>query len=218
MKSNLIRWGGPAMMVGGLLWVLTYVVEVIIGVTLGAETYSQPDASASLLEWLWPVFFMGAIFFLSIGLLGVRARLEGSAKTLGILGALLASVATVAASINLVLLAGVFGKATALDGLGFLGVIGVIFGSILLGVATLRAKVLPRWARFTLTLLPLIFIPAIIATIPLESVLPEYVIADLPFPVVGLVLASVGYALLSIREDAEEPTKNRPLAADAESL
>ena len=218
MSSNLIRWGGPAMMLGGLLWILTYVVEIAIGVTLGAETYSQADPSASLLEWLWPTFFMGAIFFLGIGLLGVRARLEGRSKKLGIAGALLAAVAVVAASINLVLLAGVFGEAMALDGLGFLGVIGVIFGSILLGIATLRAKVLPRWARVVLTLTPFAFIPAIIVTIPLESVLPEYVIADLPFPVVGAVLVTVGYAVLSSREDAEEKMKNRSLAADAESL
>ncbi len=59
MSSNLIRWEGPAMMLGGLLWILTYVVEIVIGVALGAETYSQADPSASLLEWLWPVFFIG---------------------------------------------------------------------------------------------------------------------------------------------------------------
>lgn len=196
------------MMLGGLLWILTYVVEIVIGVTLGAETYSQADPSASLLEWLWPVFFMGAIFFLGVGLLGVRARLEGRSKKLGIAGALLAAVSVVAASINLVLLAGVFGEATALDGLGFLGVIGVIFGAILLGIATLRARVLPRWARLVLTMTPLAFIPAIIVTIPLESVLPEYVIADLPFPVVGTVLATVGYAILKNRmNEAGRPAR-----------
>ena len=199
MKSNLIRWGGPALMLGGMLWVLTYVVEILIGVALGEAVYNRADPGASLLEWLWPVFFMGAIFSLGVGLLGVWARLEGRSKVLGMPGALLACVAIIAVSINLVTLAGVSGEPAASDDLGFLGVIGTLGGSILLGVATLRAKVLPRWARFTLTLLPLAFIPAIIATIPLESVLPEYAIADLPFPVVGLVLATVGYAMLTSR-------------------
>ncbi len=78
--------------------------------------------------------------------------------------------------------------------------IGVIFDAILLGIATLRARVLPRWARLVLTMTPLAFIPAIIVTIPLESVLPEYVIADLPFLVVGTVLATVGYAIARIDE------------------
>ena len=202
------------MMLGGLLWVLTYVVEIIIGVTAGEAAYNRADPSASLLEWLWPAFFMGAIFFLGIGLLGVWAQLQGHAKLLGFLGALLACVAIVAVSINLVILTGISGEPTASDDLGFLGVIGTLGGSVLLGIATLRAKVLPRWARFALTLLPLAFIPAIIATIPLASVAPEYVIADLPFPVVGAVLATVGYAVLSSREDAEETMKNRPLAAE----
>ncbi len=187
------------MMLGGSLWILNYVVQIVIGVTLGAETYSQADPRDSALVWLWGVFFMGAVFFLGIGLLGVRARLQGRAKILGLLGALLACVAIVAVSINLVTLTGVSGEPTASDGLGFLGVIGTLGGSVLLGIAALRAKVLPRWARLTLTLLPLAFVPAIIATYPLEYVFPEYVASDLPFPVVGAVLASVGYAMLAER-------------------
>lgn len=199
MSSKLIRWGGPAMMLGGLLWILTYLTEIAVGVTLGLEAYLKPDPSASLLVWLWPVFFMGAILFLGVGLLGVRARLEGRSKKLGVAGAVLAYIAVAAASVNLVLLSGVTGEATAYDGIGFLGVIGVMLGSVLMGVAALRAKVLPRWARVVLTLTPLAFIPAIIITIPLESVVPEYVIADLPFPFVGLVLAAVGYAMFAER-------------------
>ena len=198
------------MMLGGLLWVLTYVVEIIIGVTAGEAAYNRADPGASLLEWLWPAFFMGAIFFLGIGLLGVWARLQGRAKLLGFLGALLACVAIVAVSINLVMLTGISGEPTASDDLGFLGVIGTLGGSVLLGIATLRAKVLPRWARFTLTLLPLAFIPAIIATFPLESVLPEYVAADLPFPVVGAVLATVGYAMLAERTNEAGRTARAP--------
>jgi len=57
-----------------------------------------------------------------------------------------------------------------------------------------------------LTLTPFAFIPAIIVTIPLEAVAPEYMIADLPFPVVGLVLATVGYAVLRGRGGAKETT------------
>jgi hypothetical protein len=150
MSSKLIRWGGPAIMLGGLLWIFTYVTEIAVGLMLGLETYLQPDASASLLEWLWPVFFMGALFFLGVGLLGVRVRLEGRSKKLGIAGAILAFVAVGAASINLVLLAGVFGEPLAHDDIGFLGVIGVMLGSVLMGVAALRAKVLPHWTLFTL--------------------------------------------------------------------
>lgn len=208
--SKLLFWGGPAMMLGGLLWILTYAVEIVIGVTLGGEAYRQADASASLLVWLWPALFMGAIFFLGVGLLGVWGRLEGRSRWLGVPGGLLASVAIFAASFNLALLTGIFGRATALDGLGFLGVVGVMLGSVFLGVAALRAGVLPRWARVMLTLTPLAFAPAIIITIPLESIAPEYVISDLPFPFVGAVLAAVGYAMLTERTAAATRTARIP--------
>ena len=202
MTSNLTRWSGPALMLGGLLWGLTYLTELVIGVTAGEATYNRAEPSASVLEWFWPALFMGAVFFLGVGLLGVWARLEGRSPILGILGALVACVAIVAASINLVLLTGVTGEPTASDGLGFAGVLGVLIGSTLLGTASLRAKVLPCWTRFVLTFLILAFIPAIIVTIPLEGVVPDYVIADLPFLVVGAVLATVGYAMLEARTSA----------------
>ncbi len=202
MSSNLRRWGGPALILGGLLWGLTYLTELIIGMTAGEAAYNRADPSASVLEWFWPAFFMGALFFLGVGLLGVWTRLEGRSRILGSIGALLACVAVIAATINLVLLTGVTGKPTALDGLGFAGVVGVVFGSTFLGFATLRARVLPRWTRFVLAFIVFAFVPAIIATIPLAEVLPDYVIADLPFPVVGAVLAAVGYAMLPARTSA----------------
>ncbi len=202
MSSTLMRWGGPALILGGLLWGLTYLTELVIGVTAGEAVYDRADPSASVLEWFWPAFFMGAIFFLGVGLLGVWTRLEGRSKILGTLGALLACVAIGAASINLVLLSGITGKPTASDGLGFAGVLGILIGAMLLGIATLRVKVLPRWARFVLTFLIFAFVPAILVTIPLEGVVPDYVIADLPFPVVGAVLASVGYTMLEARTTA----------------
>ena len=202
MSSNVIRWGGPALILGGLLWGLTYLTELVIGVTAGEEAYNRADPSASVLEWFWPAFFMGAIVFLGVGLLGVRARLEGRSRILGIVGALLACIAIVAASINLVLLTGITGTPTAADVLGFAGVLGILIGATLLGIATLRAGVLPRWARFALTFTAVAFFPAILATIPLEGVAPDYVIADLPFLVVGAVLAAVGYAMLPGRMSA----------------
>ncbi len=200
MSSNFKRWGGPALILGGLLWGLTYLTELIIGMTAGEAAYNRADPSASVLEWFWPAFFMGALFFLGVGLLGVRARLEGRSRILGTIGALLACVAVAAASSNLVLLTGVTGKPTAANGLGFAGVLGIVFGSTFLGIAALRARVLPRWARFALAFIVFAFIPAIIATIPLEGVLPDYVIANLPFVFVGVVLAAVGSTMRSRTE------------------
>lgn len=185
-----------AMLVGGgLLWVATYAVEILIGVRLGEAAYADPDVSSSWLVWLWPATFVAATFCLAAGLLGLAARIRGRGRVLAAIGACVALVGLAASTTNLIRLTGVTGETTASNGLGFLGVIGVLGGSVLLGVATLRAKILPRWVRLTLALLPLAFIPGIIATIPLESVAPDYVVADLPFPIVGLILAAVGIAV-----------------------
>jgi hypothetical protein len=171
---------------------MSYLTEIAIGLTAGEEAYLRAEPSGSVLEWFWPAFFMGAIFFLGVGLLGVHARLDGRSRVLGAIGAIPACVAVVAALINLVLLTGVAGRPTAVDGLGFAGVMGIMFGSTFLGIAAVRAKVFPRWVRFALALIVFTFIPAIVATIPLGGVLPDYVIANLPFVFVGAVLATVG--------------------------
>lgn len=191
----LAHHAGATLLIGGLLWVATYIVEVLIGVFLGEATYASPDPSSSWLVWLWPATFMGAIFFLATGLLGVAAQIGRRGRVLAVLGAILALVALAASLVDLVRLTGVAGEPAASDSLGFLGVIGVLGGSVLLGSAALRSKVLRRRAALTLALLPLAFVPAILATIPLEAVAPDYVVADLPFPIVGLVLAAVGITL-----------------------
>lgn len=190
---------GTLLVAGGLMWVVTYLVEILIGVSLGEEVYADPDRSSSWLVWLWPTTFFASTFFLAAGLLGVATLVKARGRVLAAFGALLALVALTASAVNLVRLTGVVGEPTASDGLGFLGVVGVVGGSVLLGAATLRGEVMRRPARLTLTLLPLAFVPAIVATIPLEAVAPDYVVADLPFPVVGLVFAAVGYTLLRDR-------------------
>lgn len=195
LMEVLAHHASVMLVVGGLLWVTTYVVEILIGVLLGEATYASPESSSSWLVWLWPATFMAAVFCLAGGLMGVACRVGQRGRLLAMLGAALAAVALTASAVNLVRLTGVLGEATTSDGLGFLGVVGVLGASILVGAAALRGRAVPRRAGWALALLPLAFVPAILATIPLESVAPDYVVADLPFPVVGLVLAAVGVAL-----------------------
>lgn len=206
-RSGLTAFGeviahhaGPMLVAGGSLWIATYVIEILIGLTLGEEVYAAPELSSSVLVWLWPATFMSAIFCLAAGLLGVAVHIGRRARILAGVGGLLTVVALGASLVNLVRLTGVTGEVGASDGLGFLGVVGVLGGSVVLGGAAIRGKALTRGIRLTLALLPLAFVPAIIATIPLEGVAPDYVVADLPFPVVGLVLAVVGVAVLRQRD------------------
>lgn len=202
MSSKLMRLGGPAMMLGGLLWVLMYGAEILLGVWTG-EPYGDPSASA--LAWLGSALSSGAIFFLGIGFVGLYARLRGRSRTTGIAGMLLESVALLAAAVNLWLLTGISGEVREIELLGLLGVIGTFVGGcLLLGVAALRAEALPRWAGVLLPTVGILFWPLIFATIPLESVLPAYVIMDLPFPVAGAALFFVGHVLSSGRESSVE--------------
>lgn len=199
VRDLLVHHAGTTFVVGGLLWVTTYAVEILVGVFLGEAVHASPEDSSSWLVWLWPATFVGATLFLTVSLLGVALQVGRRGRVLAVLGGAVASAGLLASLVNVVNLTGVLGKATASDFLGFLGVVGVMGGSVLVGAATWRGRVLPRPVRHTLALLPLAFVPAIIATIPLTAVAPEYVVADLPFPVVGLVLAAVGVALLRQR-------------------
>ena len=133
---------GSALLVGGLAWVATYVVEILIGVLLGEAIYASPEVSSSWLVWLWPATFMFAILCLATGLLGVAVQVRHRGRPLAVLGGLLAMVALAASSVNLVRLTGVAGAPSASDGLGFLGVVGVLGGSVLIGAAAIRGKVL----------------------------------------------------------------------------
>lgn len=194
-REVLVHHAWVTLLVGGLCWVATYVVEILIGTLLGEAVYASPGDSSSWLLWLWPASFFSATLFLSAGLLGVAGRVERRGRVPAVIGAAVASVGLVASFVNLVRLTGVVGEAEASDDLGFLGVVGVMLGSVLVGAAHLRGRIQPRPVALTLALLPLAFVPAIAATIPLGAVAPEYVVADLPFPVVGLILAAVGLSL-----------------------
>ena len=196
MKSNLIGWGVTAMMLGGLLWILAYGIGAIVGVTTG-ELPNDPGASA--FAWLGAASFSGAIFFVGFGLAGLYAHLERHSKKLAVAGLVLSCVAIITAAINLVLMTGILGDARILNSLGGVGVLSILGGTTLLAIAALRAKVLPRWTRVALLFVGVLTFPVLLATIPLESVLPPYVIADLPFAIVGVALIAVGYTMLTDR-------------------
>ena len=200
MKAAPSRWAGPALVVGGLSWVVTYLSEIGIGLTAGEQAYLDPDPPMTGLFWIWPFTFFTATLLLCTGMLGTAATLWRRAPVLASLALVPASVGAVASLVNVAMLFGITGEVTASDDLGFLGVVGTLASAILNGVAALRARAFARWARLTLALLPLVFVPAILATFPLAQIAPDYVVNDLPFPVVGLVLAAVGLRGLRDRD------------------
>src|SRR5437773_4036933 len=103
-SSPLTRWGGLALILGELLWIVSYGTGLVDGKTI------DPNVAQSLspLEWIGGIAFSGALLFLGIGLAVLGARLQTHSKRLALVGMLLAFIPITAGLINLVLLTGIF--------------------------------------------------------------------------------------------------------------
>ena len=167
-SSNLVRWGGLAAMVSGLMWVVKGGAILL--------TDQQP-----------PVVFEAAMPLFAVGLLGLHARLDGRGGPVGKAGVLVAYAALAAAAIVLVApLAPFYAVA------GF----GPFLGLALLGSATLRARVFrPPWSALPLAMglggTLLILAGGALALIN-ERLL------EIPIVLVGLAWMLLGYSVLVV--------------------
>jgi hypothetical protein len=193
-KREQPRGEGPAAMLGGGLWLLFYGASVLAGRELGE---GPRDVNDSGLPRLGAVMFSGALLLLGTSLMGLRARLQGRAPRLGLAGAVMAALAIAMGTVNVVMLTGLLGRPRFIGGLAALGVLCVCTGAVLLGLATRRAQVLPRWASNLLAVTgPLTVV--LIATSGLRfGSIPGYVLDDLPFAIAGLLWITAGVAMRS---------------------
>jgi hypothetical protein len=208
--SKLIRWAGLAAMVAGIIFA-------------GIQPIHPPDVLASVNTTAWaiitPLKTVMCLLFL-LGITGLYARQVKETGWLGLAGFLVFSLGWAITTAN------VFAETFIMPPLasvapkfvdGFVGVAGgrasevnlgavpVLFalagilymlGGLLLGIATFRAGILPRWAGGLLA--------ATAALTPLAALLPHAIqrLAAVPM---GLALAWLGYALWSERgEQASE--------------
>jgi hypothetical protein len=168
-SSALIRIGGLAAMVGGLMWVVKGGAILLTG--------QQP-----------PVVFEAAMPLFAVGLLGLYARLDGRGGPLGRAGALVAYAALASAAIVLMApLAPFFAVA------GF----GPFLGLVLLGSATLQARVFPSpWSALPLAMGlggPLLILAGGGLALISERLL------EIPIVLVGLAWMLLGYAVLVVK-------------------
>jgi hypothetical protein len=217
--ANLIRWAGLAAVVAGIIFA-------------GIQPIHPPDVVASVTTDAWAIITrlktaMCLLFLL--GILGIYARQVEAAGWLGLAGFLLFGLSwalqtafVFAETFILPLLAtdvpefvdGVLGmshgRASEVD-LGALpalyALVGILYllGGLLLGIATLRAGILPRGAAGLL---------AVTATLtPAAALLPHHIqrLAAVPM---GVALAWLGYALWSERRaPASEASPGRTAPA-----
>jgi hypothetical protein len=190
-SSNWIRWGALGALLAGIAWLASGLFSLVTGQG-AAELQSPYAAYAELgtfsyyLYYLLEILFSIALAGMLAGLVGFHARQAPNYGRLGTAGFFAAFVGVffMLASTVASLLAE---SGDVLDWLFVLGFVGTLGGFVLLGTATLRARVLPRWCGILL-LIAVLGIPAYFA-------LGSYGGAIL----YGLVWLALGYGLWSER-------------------
>jgi hypothetical protein len=201
---NLIRWAGVSAMVAGICYVL-------VGIFHPLNILS----SVTTTRWaIVHVLAMAMSFFGLLGMAGLYARQAEKSGWLGLAGYLLFSLwlalilgftfvevfilpglATAAPTVVEGWLGMFTGSASAID-LGALPLLWTltgpiyILGGLLFGIATFRARILPRWAGILLAVGTAIG--------PVAILFPPELQPKVAVPV-GLALAWLGYALWSER-------------------
>jgi hypothetical protein len=191
---RLVRWGGVAGILAGVAWAVSGIVHF-------AMVY--PDAgtgpTGSLSDYLIEGAHAVAEASMLGALLGLRARQTPSYGRLGAAGFIVAFIGTAllcAITVIAIITKGALGEAV-LGTIFISGVVGWLVGFPLLGIATLRARVLPRWVGVLL-----------IAYFPLFAfLLSSYGWGGIAL---GLLWLALGYALLSASgAAAQEPSRVR---------
>ena len=141
-SSDLVRWGGLAGILAGVAWAVSGIVHFVM---VYPEAGTGPTGSLSdyLIESAHAVAEAGMVG----ALLGLRARQAPAYGWLGVVGfalAFLGSVLLCAITVTAIISGDVLGEAF-LGTIFISGVLGWLVGFPLLGIATVRARVLPRW-------------------------------------------------------------------------
>jgi hypothetical protein len=180
-SSNWIRWGALGALLAGIAWIALGLIPLVI---LG-QVALYFGGVATVEDYLLEILFSIALAGMLAGLVGLHARQAPNYGRLGTAGFFAAFVGVffLLASTLATILAG----REVLDWLFILGFVGTLVGFVLLGTATLRARVLPRW-RGILLLVAVLGIPVYFA-------LGSYGGAIL----YGLVWLALGYGLWSER-------------------
>jgi hypothetical protein len=171
MSSNLVRWGALGAVLAGVAFVLLSLVSLALS---GPSPYFDVGF---VIAWLLTV----------PGVVGLHAVQSESYGLLGRVGSVSLIAGVMSNTLGLVPL--VLGNESFLW-LSFpVGALLLLVGFLTLGIATLRAGVLPRWSGVALIVaLPLVVVAGTILGAPTDEDYPGVV-------VMGLVWLSLGYAL-----------------------
>jgi len=207
-SAKLIRWSGPITIFSGLLYTVGALLHPV-GENLTAV--SHPNwVPSHLIYW-------ASVNLLFFGLVGLYARHAKATGWLGLLGFVLAFIGTALVGSILLYVStvlpfiaseakGIFEKAAETP--VFLlpvFILGFGLGWILLGVAIMRAGLLPRWSGVLLIIGVTLFI--ISEAVPLDTTLAHLLVTtgDILF---ALGLLWIGYILWSEKSESIFQTKS----------
>jgi hypothetical protein len=146
--SRAVPWSGPAALLGGALWIAGCVLTATRPEGCVGDACDLPGRSMREGTAVDAGLLLASMLLIGFGLVGLvlRARTGGRFGRLGRIGAVLAggALATLAGAglIQAVFFAGDF---PLMPWFVIPGVLALILGVLLIGVAVLRARVLPRW-------------------------------------------------------------------------
>lgn len=171
MAPNAIQWGGRAAIATGVLYAGQGFIDLV------APQRAEFSAAS---DYAIEILFIAALVGTLVAIAGLQAVQHDNYGRTGVFGAAVAFIG------HACMLVGATATAWAghdvLDGIFVLGILGALIGLVVLGVATLRAGVLPRWCGVLL-----------IAGLPVSSALEAFGGGV----VLGAAWAMVGYALLA---------------------
>ena len=184
-SSGLIRWAAVGALLAAIAWLVSGLISLVLP---GQGTEEVGTFSYYLLEILFSIASLGML----VAIMGLHAREAPNYGRFGTAGFFAAFVGVffLLASTVATILAG----REILDWLFILGFVGSLVGFVLLGGATLRARVLPRWYGILLSVA--------VFGIPVYFALGNYGGAIL----YGLVWLGLGYGLWLERGASAEQT------------
>jgi hypothetical protein len=162
--SNHVRWGAIGFLLGGLVWVVSGLLIVFGSRIMGPHP-------------VYFLLFVVALLLTSAGLIGLHALQEGRYGLIGQVGLYTVLLAFALQTLGTVVL--LFGSSAIVWLVSPVGLLVKLVGFVLYGVATLQAKVLPRWYGVALITL----VPFSVALLVYGNIW------------TGLVLLVLGYAL-----------------------
>jgi len=181
--SELVRWGA----LGALLAAIAWTVSGIIAFVLVQPPASNMGPTGSLSWYLIVSNDAIAEVGMMVAVVGLHARQTPNYGWLGTAGSIVAFVGTALMFLSTVLWLLTHNGNGVVGLLQFGGLLGVLVGFPILGVATLRVGVLPRWCGLLLVGW-LVYFPLIVFS------LDSYGEARVLF---GLVFLALGYVLWS---------------------